>query len=146
MILSILAKSKGEKIKPVMGTDCNKTVFVYICITIFCGIFGFVYTQFGHGITSLYMTYVFAPPLAAGVFVYQIFAMLKTDMLKYRLSVNMYNSFIATATIAFTIKGIFEIANTRSDYMIVFWIVSALFLAGAVGSFLAVCFRKPETA
>lgn len=155
MTLSILEKSKKNSKKnikhagdtdvcDIKGTNCKKTAIVYACITVFCAVFGRVYTMFGHGVTSLFMTYVFLPPLVGGVVVYLLFMFLKTDMLKYRFSVNLYNSAIATVTVAFALNGVLGIADTTSDYMIVFWIVSAVLLVAAVAGFIVAIANKKD--
>ncbi|MDN5835678.1 MAG: hypothetical protein L0H36_03515, partial [bacterium] len=45
----------------------NKRLIIYIAITLFCGVFSFVYELFSHGIYSMFMVYLFTIPLALGV-------------------------------------------------------------------------------
>ena len=49
-----------------MSHKAQKTAFIYVCVSIFCALFGGVYEYFSHGVRSNYMIFAFMVPLLAG--------------------------------------------------------------------------------
>lgn len=97
-----------------------KTMIVYTVVSIFCIIVNKIYKLFGHGVTSNSMTYMFLFPLLGGTLAFLLlgFVILKDHHLEgYRMFYNIYNSGIATLTVASFLKGILEIAGTSSVYI-----------------------------
>lgn len=108
----------------------RKTVIAYACTAAGTFIFNYVYTIFGHGVRSNYMTYMFLYPLISGVF--YLFLWLVFPKLNlftgYRLFYNLFNSGIALLTTGSMLKGIMEIAGTSSVYLKFYFAVGYLFL------------------
>lgn len=103
----------------------KKSIIVYIFITIFCIIFNYIYSIFGHGIKSIYMMYSFIIPLILGVVVFLILYKIN---LYNRISFNLYNAGIATLIIGSILKGIFSIAGTDINYYIYYFITGIILI------------------
>ncbi len=107
-----------------------KYVIVYFGIALFCIIFAKIYNHFGHGVTSLYMDYMFVYPLAG----FLICSLHLPSKIKFNpISLNAYGAGVAALTCGSLLKGIFRIAGTSSKYEICFYIVGIAFtIAGIV--------------
>lgn len=130
----------------ISGTNRHffKTVLTYAFFTILCILANKVYSLFSHGVSSVYMTYMFLYPLIGcaivivplWVFVRQI------KVVKgYRLFFNLYNSGIACLTFASFLNGIVIIAGTTTPYALVLFLAGAIFI---VLSFIAliICIKR----
>lgn len=124
--MSILDKKEQSK-----QYRYRKTVITYACITAGTFIFNYVYTIFGHGVRSNYMTCMFLYPLIGGVvfylFLWRVFPKLIL-FTGYRLFYNLFNSGIALLTTGSMLKGVMEIAGTSSIYLKFYFAVGYLFL------------------
>ena len=100
--------------------------------SLFCIIFAIIYNHFGHGVYSVYMTYMFLFPLILGSGVYGLVLILPQMKGVSRLPFNLYNSGIATLTVGSLLKGIFEIAGTSSPYVVVYWLVGTTMIVFSV--------------
>ena len=102
----------------------QKTIGIYLCVTLFTALFGGVYEVFGHGVFSFPMLYAFAFPLAGGV---APFFLLMTHRKAYpsSLSTGAYHAGIATLTVGSLVSGALEIYGTESPLLIVYQIVGA---------------------
>lgn len=99
-------------------------------ISIFCLVFSSIYNEFGHGVNSFYMTFLFLWPLL-GVVLYLVMFIL--NFVPSRITINAVNGGIAALTSGSLVKGILEIAGTSSDYEIVFFIIGiGMILIGAI--------------
>ena len=94
---------------------------IYLGISGFLGIFTIVYYHFSHGVTSPYMTFLFAIPLVAGCV---SFILKKWFGPGNAVSRNAYPSGIAALVMACMLKAIFDIAGNSSVF------VPPLFLMG----------------
>lgn len=95
----------------------------------FCFLFAVIYNQFGHGVKSVYMTYMFLCPLILGMMFYGIVLFIPKSRDMSRFTFNLYNSGIATLTIGSMLKGIFEIAGTASKLVNVYGILGSILMA-----------------
>lgn len=112
----------------------KKNILCFLAVTIFCFIFGRVYTMFGHGVESKFMNGLPVWPGIAMVW-YFIFGTMKIPF--SRIGENLFNAGIATLTVGSALKGIFEIAGTSSAYENYFFYVGyVLVLFGIVFGFL----------
>ncbi len=102
----------------------------------FLAVFARVYNHFGHGITSIYMSYVFAIPMLLGGAVYLIMVFLPKRLKIRRISFNVYNAGIATLVSASIIKGICEIAGADSEYIKYFWLTGAILCIAAAAIYI----------
>jgi hypothetical protein len=110
----------------------RKAAFRYLFITIFCGIFSFIYEHFSHGVYSYPMMLLFLAPLLGGVIPAMIISIAHitqpSDFSRY-----MWDSGIATLALGMALAGVFEIYGTISDYVPIYWIASvALLTLGAI--------------
>jgi hypothetical protein len=124
---------KKDNILNLFNRRYFKIATVYLGIAAFCILFDNIYALFGHGVRSAAMSYMFLYPLLCGTLIFGFFSLFirRSDHLKsFRFSFNVYNSGIATLTVASAIKGVFEIAGTASDHLILFfyagWIMLGL--------------------
>lgn len=109
----------------------KKTVFVYLMVSLFAIAANAVYSLFGHGEKSGYMTWMFLYPLLGGAVFYLILGLLLPDIKHLegcRVFYNLYNSGIAVLTTGSFLKGILVIAGTNSPYVPVYYAAGVLFL------------------
>lgn len=91
---------------------------MYLLITLFCGLFSFVYELFSHGVYSPYMVCLFVIPLLLGVLPHLVpgFARANSPTAQWqRLTQSIA---VATLTIGSALQGIVEIYGTTSDYIV----------------------------
>lgn len=122
---------------------CSKKIgFSYLCIALICALFGAIYEVFSYGVYSFFMIYAFAFPLIGGSLYF--FALdLFGKRVPGRLSLNLYNSGIATLTIGCILEGILEIYGTTNSLTSVYWFVGILFvLVGILFYIVELYFKK----
>ena len=104
-----------------------------------------VYGDFGHGVHSAVMTWMFLYPLLGGVLLFLLMDRLLPDTTTrfsgYRLFYNSYNSGIAVLTTGSFLKGIFDIAGTNSSYIALFYAVGWLFIVLGLTVLLALILK-----
>lgn len=111
---------------------CKKTVGIYFIFSIFAFVVNKVYALFGHGVSSDAMTWMFLYPLAGGVLFYLLLGILLPEANRfngYRLFYNLYNSGIALLTMGSLLKGILEIAGTKSAFTRFYYMSGYAFIA-----------------
>ena len=102
-------------------------------VTVFCLLCAIIYNYFGHGVHSVHMDYMFLYPLILGVLFYVNLNQILQVKVVSRLFFNTYNSGIVTLIIGSMLKGIFEIAGTRSPYTRIYmWVGIGLILIGII--------------
>lgn len=99
-----------------------KTVKTYIFTTLFCIVFNTVYSLFGHGVTSPFMSYAYAFSLVLGV---GGFILVDQLHLENRVAFNLYNAGIATLTVGSLLRGIIDIAGADTIYPVYYFVVGA---------------------
>lgn len=114
----------------------QKILFIYISITLFSGIFSWIYEYFSHGVYSNYMVYLFLFPFIGGVLVFVTIGLLKKLPFPSRISLHLYNSGLATLWIGSCLQGVLEIYGTSSNYIAVYWIVGSILIMLGVVSVL----------
>lgn len=108
----------------------RRTSLIFLCISLFCGLFSAVYEQYSFGVYSNYMVYLFMFPLAGGVVPYAVFGLIPRAPCPSPVSARLYNSGIAALTVGSCVKGVLDIYGTSSVYMPVYW-MSGVLLAAA---------------
>lgn len=103
--------------------DTKKITFTYIIVSIFTSIFGAIYECFSHGVYSNYMIYAFLFPLIGGAL---LFSQLR--ILPNKLSLNLYNSGIATLTVGSIMKGVLNIYGTSNSLINVYFVVGIILI------------------
>lgn len=104
----------------------SKVGFIYLIFSIICIIFGAVYEHYSHGIYSYYMIYAFIFPLCFGTFPFITLSIYGYISFPKRISLNLYNSGIATLTVGSIMEGVLEIYGTENSLLRIFWIVGVL--------------------
>lgn len=104
----------------------KKTAVVYTLITVFFSIFSRIYEHFSFGETSVYMHWLFGVPLIGGV-VLLIFQKLILNL--SRLSLNLWNSAVATIAAGVLFRGIVNLSGRSTTLDLPYWYVG-LVLAG----------------
>ena len=93
---------------------------VYTLITVFFFIFSRIYEHFSFGETSVYMHWLFGVPLIGGV-VLLIFQKLIPNL--SRLSLNLWNSAVATIAIGVLFRGIVNLSGRSTTLDLPYWYV-----------------------
>lgn len=126
-ILDINVKNKRKQLR--------KASLVYLILSFTAIAADKMYDLFGHGVDSPYMTWMFLYPLLGGTLLYFLINFFAPAVVKfsgYRLFLNIYNSGIATLTFGSFLKGVFEIAGTNSDYIVLYDTVGWIFAAAGL--------------
>jgi len=106
--------------------NTKTTVRNYVLTSLFCVAFNYVYSLFGHGISSPFMSYAFVFSLVLGVGGFSVFGWLNLDN---RIAFNLYNAGIATLTVGSILQGIIDIAGADTTYPIYYFFVGTIFVA-----------------
>ena len=104
----------------------KKAPLVYLVVSMLCLLIFIIYNRFSHGVTSPYMTWLFAWPLVLGVIPATIFSLLPRIFHPGRVSYNIYNSAVAALTVSSLLKGVFDIAGNSSRYQTYLMIFGAV--------------------
>ena len=100
-------------------------------LTIFCFAFSRIYESFSFGETSIHMHYLFALPLVGGIL---LLLFMKIIPNLSRLSLNLWNSAVATMTAGMLFRGIVNLSGRSTTLDISYWYVGAGFVALALFS------------
>lgn len=98
----------------------KKTAVVYALITVFFFIFSRIYEHFSFGETSVYMHYLFGVPLIGRV-VLLIFQKIIPNL--SRLSLNLWNSAVATIATGVLFRGIVNLSGRSTTMDLPYWYV-----------------------
>jgi hypothetical protein len=105
----------------------------YLAAVAGCIAFNLIYAQFAHGVSSVFMTFMFAIPLVAGVV--PAFAMHLVDARSLPLRCRQaWALAIACLTVASCLHGVFDIAGTASPWLFAYLVAAALFAVIAMVS------------
>ena len=104
----------------------KKTAGIYLFTTLFCIVLNYVYSLFGHGVSSPFMSYAFVFSLVLGVVGFILLGWLD---LNNRIAFNLYNAGIATLTVGSILRGILDIAGADTIYPVYYFIAGAVFVA-----------------
>jgi len=106
--------------------NTKTTVKVYGFTTLFCIALNHIYSLFGHGVSSSFMSYAFVFSLMLGVVGFMVFGRLNLDN---RIAFNLYNAGIATLTVGSILRGIIDIAGADTTYPVFYFFVGTVFVA-----------------
>lgn len=125
----------SEKIK----TSTLRTVYIYIGVTIFIGIFGAVYEVFSHNVFSPAMYLAWIIPCTLGVFVYLLLAFIPMEKVPGLVTACVYNFGVGMLTIRSIFIGVIEIYGTTNTAMLTaYTVLSIVFLAVGGSAYLAI--------
>ena len=123
----------------------NKTIITYFLSAIGVFLFAKIYTLFGHGVTSLWMSNAYLYLLGLGAFVFILLKIILPDIVQYkgyRLFCQTYNSGIAILINGMLLYGILEIAGGTSVYVSWFLGVGCGLMAIGVVLFIKMMISK----
>ena len=103
----------------------KKTASTYLFTTLFCIALNYVYSLFGHGVSSPFMSYAFIFSLVLGVVGFILLGWLDLDN---RVAFNLYNAGIATLTVGSILRGIIDIAGADTTYPFFYFFVGTVFV------------------
>ena len=109
----------------------KKTALVYTLLSIFFFAFSRIYESFSFGETSTYMHYLYAVPLVGGILLLILFKIIPNLS---RLSLNLWNSAVATMTAGMLFRGIVNLSGRSTTLDMPYWYVGAGFAALALFS------------
>lgn len=106
----------------------KKTALVYTLLSILFFAFSRIYESFSFGETSTYMHYLYAVPLVGGIL---LLILLKIIPNLSRLSLNLWNSAVATLTAGVLFRGIVNLSgrSTTLDQPYIYTSIAFLVLA-----------------
>ena len=107
----------------------KKTVISYTLITIFFFAFSRIYEAFSFGETSVHMHYLFAVPLVGGII---LAILLKVLPYFSRISLNLWNSAVATITAGTLFRGIVNLSGRSTTLDAPYWYVGIGFAILAI--------------
>lgn len=108
--------------------DCRRSL-PWLGAAAFCAVFSTVYNQYGHGVHSFFMSFLFLWPLTGAAWYLLLPSLF--GLHPGRFSVNVMNAGIAAAAAGSLLRGIFEIAGTSSPFVpLFFWVGALLCLLG----------------
>lgn len=122
--------------------NLNKTIINYIMLTGGAFLFDRIYTLFGHGVTSLWMSNLYLYFLGPGVLVFLFFKIFIPGIVScknYRLFFNTYNSGIAVLVTGMLLYGIIEIAGGTSQIVSWFLYIGSGLVSISVFIFCKIC-------
>ncbi len=106
-------------------------MLIYLGITAFIALFGFVYEQFSHNVHTFYMWFAWIWVLGFGFIPYLLFYLLPIKRVPGLVSESVYNFGVAMITFRSIYKGVIIIYNTTGDDMIIaYTIISIVSLVG----------------
>lgn len=118
-----------------MSNNLNR-LFIYIAITLICGLFSYIYEQHSHQVYSNYMVYLFAIPLVLGA-IPQFIAVLNLKLNVGGSWIKIIHNFaIATLTIGSLLKGMLEIYGTTSKFIPYYFVIGASLLAVSIAMWM----------
>lgn len=124
-------------------TRAKKPLIIYFGMTVLVLLFGIVYTHFGYGVTSPYMSYAFLP-LALVTCFHFVLAIFPAVKLPTRYS-HMILAFFSTAiTLYLLIKGILEIAGAYSRYDVMLLYTAIFFGCAFIGCYVSQYYTKKQ--
>ena len=107
----------------------RKTVLIYALLTIFFFAFSRIYESFSFGETSSHMHYLFVIPLAGGIL---LLLFMKAIPNLSRLSLNLWNSAVATLTAGVLFRGIVNLSGRSTTLDQPYWYLGTAFAALAL--------------
>ena len=107
----------------------KKTAFVYSLLSIFFFAFSRIYESFSFGETSTYMHYLYAVPLVGGIL---LLVLLKIIPNLSRLSLNLWNSAVATLTAGVLFRGMVNLSGRSTTLDQPYWYLGTAFVALAL--------------
>lgn len=114
----------------------GRTVRMYVVLAAFCGVFGFAYEQFSHGVFSPFMGCLFLFPLLGGAVPFLVLYRLPDTRPPSTASRYAYYSGLAALTVGSCLTGVFDIYGTAAPLVGVYWVAGAALAAVGILMYL----------
>ena len=122
-----------------------KELILYIGITAFIALFGFVYEQFSHGVNSNYMWFAWVWVLGFGVIPYLALYFLPIKKVPGTITECVYNLGVAILTTRSIFLGVLQIyGKTNSKMVVVYTILAIVLLVAGAALYIYGLFTKKE--
>ena len=119
------------------SASLRKTAKTYGILTVFCGVFSFVYLQLSHGESSPFLIWLFAPPLLLGMVPALLMSRARADRQPKIAVRRIWNSAVATLICGMLVRSVINISGRYTDYDAIYWVAAGiLFLAAMVRYFV----------
>lgn len=119
----------------------RRVSLIYLCITLFVGLFSAVYEYFSFGVYSNYMIFLYMFPLVAGVLPFAAAGLVNGLPCPSPASERVYNCGVATLTVGSCLAGVLEIYGTTSIYIQFYWITGIAVMASGFILYLVSAFH-----
>lgn len=106
----------------------RRNMFIYLGVSLFVMLFGFIYEQFSHSVLSWFMVYAFLVPLILGFIPYLLLYVFNDETHPSEMTSNLYNAGVATLTICSIYIGVLEIYGTTRELHVNILLFSGLIL------------------
>ena len=114
-----------------------RTLFIYLGITAFVGLFSTIYEINSHNVYSASMVFAFRYPLILGVGMYLAIRFMPSDIVPGILPASAYAFSVGIATMRSIFIGVLEIYGTTNKNMVLTYTILAwIFIILGVGSYL----------
>ncbi len=114
-----------------------RVLLAYLGASLFLLVFGSIYTYFGHGKSSPFMSFAFLVPLVMGTLPFLLFKIAGRRSWPDRFSRSVYRWSCATLSVGSVIEGVIVIYGTDSRYSRVYLWAGIAFFAVAVSVYAA---------
>lgn len=125
-----------------ISKNVMRTLFIYVGVTLFIGLFSAIYEINSHNVYSASMVFAFRYPLVLGVGMYLAMRFLPTDKVPGMVPATIYHFGVAMATVRSIFIGVLEIYGTTNRIMVaIYTIIALIFLIVGVGLYLFILIR-----
>ena len=114
-----------------------RTLFIYIGVTLFVGLFSTIYEINSHHVYSAAMVFAFKYPFVFGIMMYLIMRYLPTDKVPGTIPATIYHFGVAMGTVRSIFIGVLDIYGTTNNLMLtIYTILAVTFLIVGLGLYL----------
>ena len=125
-----------------ISKNVMRTLYIYIGVTLFIGLFSTIYEINSHKVFSAAMVFAFIYPLIFGVGMYTLIRFLPTKRVPGMAPATIYQFGVAMATVRSIFIGVLEIYGTTNKVMVsVYTIVARIFLLVGLGLYLFILIK-----
>jgi hypothetical protein len=111
----------------------TRAVVAYLVASAVCLVVSRIYLAHSHGLTSVYMSALWAWPLVLGAGVAAVWTLLDIGRLS-TLGTVSWRCLVATLTLGSFVRGVLDIADATSPYLFVYDLAAAVLFVLAAGS------------
>ena len=109
---------------------------IYLIISFICALFSFCYELFSHHVYSNFMIFTFTIPLVFGSLISFLIYQINPSKIPDKLTIDLYNTSIATFTTYSLIKGVLEIYGTTNFLTNIYLIAGSILLTLSLTSYI----------